>query len=54
MWWSIYILDKLVSAGSRRRCLISDLQPDARLPVDDEAWVRLTNAPNCATRARWS
>ncbi|KAK7221390.1 hypothetical protein V2G26_009393 [Clonostachys chloroleuca] len=54
VWWSIYILDKLVSAGSRRRCLISDLQPDARLPVDDEAWVRLTNAPNCATRARWS
>lgn len=44
MWWSIYILDKLVSTGSRRRCLISDLQPDGRLPVDDEAWVRF---PQC-------
>lgn len=45
MWWSIYILDKLVSTGSRRRCLIPDLQPDGRLPVDDEAWVRFPQCP---------
>lgn len=39
MWWSIYILDKLVSIGSRRHCLVADPQPEGRLPVDDEVWV---------------
>ncbi|KAK7229675.1 hypothetical protein V2G26_001845 [Clonostachys chloroleuca] len=38
VWWSIYILDKIVSMGSRRRCLVPDPQPEGRLPVDDEAW----------------
>ncbi|KAH6885008.1 hypothetical protein B0T10DRAFT_493116 [Thelonectria olida] len=38
VWWSISILDKLVSMGSRRRCLVPDPQPEGRLPVDDEAW----------------
>ncbi|PTB35153.1 hypothetical protein M441DRAFT_32229 [Trichoderma asperellum CBS 433.97] len=38
VWWSIYILDKLVAMGGRRRCLMPDPQPECRLPVDDEAW----------------
>ncbi|SPO03699.1 uncharacterized protein DNG_06382 [Cephalotrichum gorgonifer] len=40
VWWSIFILDKLVSMGSRRRCLVPDPRQEDRLPVDDEAWNR--------------
>ncbi|KAG5780673.1 hypothetical protein H9Q73_005664 [Fusarium xylarioides] len=40
VWWSIYILDKLVSLGSRKRCLLPDAQPQCKLPVDDDAWDR--------------
>ncbi|KAF5562480.1 hypothetical protein FPHYL_5674 [Fusarium phyllophilum] len=40
VWWSIYILDKLVSLGSRKRCLLPDVQPPCKLPVDDDAWDR--------------
>ncbi|KAF9776146.1 hypothetical protein IL306_005708 [Fusarium sp. DS 682] len=40
VWWSIYILDKLVSMGSRKRCVLPDLQPEGKLPVDDDAWDR--------------
>ncbi|PNP76103.1 hypothetical protein FNYG_10661 [Fusarium nygamai] len=40
VWWSIYIIDKLVSLGSRKRCLLPDVQPQCKLPVDDGAWDR--------------
>ncbi|KAF4344795.1 fungal specific transcription factor factor [Fusarium beomiforme] len=40
VWWSIYALDKFVSMGSRKRCMLSDYQPDSKLPVDDDAWDR--------------
>ncbi|KAI1066806.1 hypothetical protein LB506_012030 [Fusarium annulatum] len=40
VWWAIYILDKLVSLGSRKRCLLPDIYPECKLPVDDDAWDR--------------
>ncbi|KAI7762477.1 hypothetical protein LZL87_008823 [Fusarium oxysporum] len=40
VWWSIYILDKLVSLGSRKHCLLPNLQPECKLPVDDDVWDR--------------
>ncbi|KAF4430509.1 fungal specific transcription factor [Fusarium acutatum] len=40
VWWSIYILDKLVSLGSRKRCLLPEIYPQCNLPVDDEVWDR--------------
>ncbi|KAF5681842.1 hypothetical protein FDENT_7909 [Fusarium denticulatum] len=43
IWWSIYILDKLVSLGSRKRCLLPDAHPQCKLPVDDDAWDRGEN-----------
>lgn len=52
MWWSIFILDKLVSMGSRRRCLVPDPESEGRLPVDDEAWVA-TYTPTLNDRALW-
>ncbi|KAF5250248.1 hypothetical protein FANTH_4525 [Fusarium anthophilum] len=40
VWWSIYILDKLVSLGSRKRCLLPEVHPQCKLPVDDDVWDR--------------
>ncbi|KAF5649350.1 fungal specific transcription factor factor [Fusarium sp. NRRL 52700] len=40
VWWTIYILDKLVTLGSRKRCLLTDVYTQCKLPVDDEAWDR--------------
>ncbi|KAF4960377.1 hypothetical protein FGADI_1024 [Fusarium gaditjirri] len=40
VWWSIYILDKVVSLGSRKRCLLPDSYPQCKLPVDDDVWDR--------------
>ncbi|KAK2689437.1 hypothetical protein QWA68_011882 [Fusarium oxysporum] len=51
VWWSIYILDKLMSLGSRKRCLLPDIHPQCKLPVDDDAWDRgeVTLAVNHST-----
>ncbi|RAH57384.1 fungal-specific transcription factor [Aspergillus piperis CBS 112811] len=38
VWWAIYILDRTISLGSRRRfCLPEPADTDV-LPVDDDAW----------------
>jgi len=39
VWWSIFVLDKVVSVGSRRRCQMPSTQLEGRFPVDDEVWV---------------
>ncbi|KAH8676577.1 hypothetical protein BGZ60DRAFT_402881 [Tricladium varicosporioides] len=38
VWWAIFILDRLISMGSRRPCSVAEPPSDGRLPVDDEAW----------------
>jgi hypothetical protein len=39
VWWSVYILDKLVAMGSKRRCILPEPPADNKLPVNDEHWV---------------
>ncbi|KAF5575666.1 fungal specific transcription factor factor [Fusarium subglutinans] len=48
VWWSIYILDKLVSLGSRKRCLLPEFHPQCKLPVDDDVWVKDRGQVNIA------
>ncbi|KAK1656472.1 hypothetical protein BDP81DRAFT_444976 [Colletotrichum phormii] len=38
VWWSVFILDKIVALGSRRRCVVTEPQVENRLPVDDDSW----------------
>ncbi|KAH7388938.1 hypothetical protein BKA64DRAFT_747579 [Cadophora sp. MPI-SDFR-AT-0126] len=38
VWWAIFILDRIISMGSRRPCSVAEQPPDGRLPADDEAW----------------
>ncbi|KAK7743343.1 hypothetical protein SLS62_010666 [Diatrype stigma] len=37
-WWAVYIMDKIVSLGSRKRPLYSDPPLNEILPVEDAAW----------------
>ncbi|OGM49469.1 fungal specific transcription factor [Aspergillus bombycis] len=37
-WWAIYVLDRVISVGSRRRIFFPEPANDHILPVDDEAW----------------
>jgi hypothetical protein len=37
--------------GSRKRCLLPDLQPEGKLPVDDDAWVSQQNLNTIHNRA---
>lgn len=38
LWWAIYVLDRIISLGSRRRfCLPEPVDTDF-LPADDDAW----------------
>ncbi len=37
-WWAVYVLDKLVSTGSRKRPLYDEPPPTETLPVSDGAW----------------
>ncbi|KAL0777395.1 hypothetical protein CaCOL14_006913 [Colletotrichum acutatum] len=38
-WWAVFILDRLMSIGSKRPCAISRLQEDVKLPMHDDNWV---------------
>ncbi|KAL5360776.1 hypothetical protein BJX96DRAFT_165418 [Aspergillus floccosus] len=38
VWWAIYILDRTISLGSRRRFCLPDPADTDVLPVDDDAW----------------
>lgn len=39
VWWAIYILDRTISLGSRRRFCFPDPADTDVLPVDDDTWV---------------
>lgn len=38
-WWAVFILDRLMSVGSKRPCAISRPQEDTKLPMHDDSWV---------------
>ncbi|OJJ67674.1 hypothetical protein ASPBRDRAFT_47715 [Aspergillus brasiliensis CBS 101740] len=38
VWWAIYILDRSISLGSRRRFCLPEPADTDGLPVDDDAW----------------
>lgn len=39
VWWAIYILDRVISLGSRRRFSFPEPLDGHVLPASDEAWV---------------
>ncbi|KAK5658730.1 hypothetical protein OQA88_1539 [Cercophora sp. LCS_1] len=38
VWWAVYILDRSISLGSKRRFSLPEPEPNHLLPVDDKAW----------------
>ncbi|XHG03615.1 hypothetical protein AWENTII_006916 [Aspergillus wentii] len=38
VWWAIYVLDRIISLGSRRRFCLPDPADTDVIPVDDDAW----------------
>lgn len=38
-WWAVFILDRLMSVGSKRPCAISRPQEEIKLPMHDDNWV---------------
>ncbi|OHE98358.1 hypothetical protein CORC01_06354 [Colletotrichum orchidophilum] len=37
-WWAVFILDRLMSVGSKRPCALSRPQEDMKLPMHDDKW----------------
>ncbi|KAK0656550.1 hypothetical protein B0T16DRAFT_452108 [Cercophora newfieldiana] len=38
VWWAVYVLDRAVSLGNKKRFVMPEVDEGALLPVDDEAW----------------
>ncbi|KAI6754871.1 hypothetical protein HG530_012623 [Fusarium avenaceum] len=38
VWWCVFILDKIIALGSKRRCAVPEPLDGFTLPVDDEHW----------------
>lgn len=41
VWWAVYVLDRVISLGSRRRFSLPEPADVDFLPVDDKAWVNI-------------
>jgi hypothetical protein len=39
VWWAIFVLDRAICLGNKRRTLTPDPGPNEILPMDDKAWV---------------
>ncbi|KAK0630123.1 hypothetical protein B0T17DRAFT_589721 [Bombardia bombarda] len=46
VWWAVYILDRAVCLGNKRRCSFPEPDETTSLPVDDDAWD--AGDPTCA------
>ncbi|KAK1757434.1 hypothetical protein QBC47DRAFT_318542 [Echria macrotheca] len=38
VWWAVYVLDRAICLGNRRRCMVPEPEDHFVFPVDDEAW----------------
>ncbi|KAK3330173.1 hypothetical protein B0H66DRAFT_48327 [Apodospora peruviana] len=38
VWWGVYILDRIMSLGNKKRCTMPEPEDHFLLPVDDDAW----------------
>ncbi|KAJ5177549.1 uncharacterized protein N7500_000248 [Penicillium coprophilum] len=56
VWWAIFILDRIISLGSRRRFSLSEPTDSDTLPVNDSAWNSgdVTRALNSAVSTPYS
>ncbi|KAM7209364.1 Fungal specific transcription factor domain containing protein [Naviculisporaceae sp. PSN 640] len=39
-WWAVYVLDRFICLGNKKRCVMPEPEEHAILPVDDDAWDR--------------